>query len=95
MNNSYEIIFFAGAAQKNPATSNSTIKDIEVADSKWLPGARDRKVEDPCERRGSFFRSKLLNSIRKSLRIFYICWIIIDIDFFRFLWLHTLIAVIA
>ena len=42
MNNSYKIILFADTAQKNPATSNSTIKDIEVAGSKWLPGARDR-----------------------------------------------------
>ena len=38
----YKIIFFAGAAQQNPATSNSTIKDIGVAVSKWLLGARDR-----------------------------------------------------
>ena len=38
----YKMIFFAGAAQQNPATSNSTINDIEVAVSKWLLGARDR-----------------------------------------------------
>ena len=38
----YKIIVFAGAAQQNPATSDSTIKDIEVAVSKWLLGARDR-----------------------------------------------------
>ena len=30
-NNSYKIIFFAGATQQNPTTSNSIIKDIEVA----------------------------------------------------------------
>ena len=34
--------FFAGAAQKNPPTFNSSIQDIEVAVSKWLLGARDR-----------------------------------------------------
>ena len=38
----YKIIFFVGAAQQNPATFNSTIKDIEVAVSKWLLGTRDR-----------------------------------------------------
>ena len=42
MINCYKTIFFAGAAQQNPATSNLYIKDIEFAVSKWLLGPRDR-----------------------------------------------------